>query len=194
MCSDRGWDTAFPKHGTCDKVIQPPLITLPRYVTKGVVGEHVSCLEFCPGKSLLSEFKGRLRTLRRSLLYHSFNFPLEICQSFSRFLLVFSQTSRCDDIQGSQLPDSLSQFFEPLIFHNPFLRWIERLPRSMTWHNFIPPSQLHELDFTISDNTIHFLTHIIFVLDLSLFWFMMKHRGRYYETLLGWFHWLFDYT
>jgi hypothetical protein len=45
-----------------------------------------------------------------------------------------------------------------------------------------------ELDFTISDDTIHFLTHVIFVLDLSLFWFMMKHRGRYYETLLGWFH------
>jgi hypothetical protein len=41
---------------------------------------------------------------------------------------------------------------------------------------------------------MHFLTHGIFVLDLSLFWFMMKHKGRYRGTLLDWLHWLFDYT
>jgi hypothetical protein len=81
-----------------------------------------------------------------------------------------------------------------MIFHDPFLRWIEHFPKSVTWHNFVPPSYLHELEFTISDDTIHFLTHVTFVLDLSLFWFMMKHKGRYYEILLGWFHWLFDYT
>jgi hypothetical protein len=90
-CSDldRGEDIAFPTHSTCDKVIQPPF-TLPRCVTKGVVGKHFPCVEFSPGQSLLLEFKGRLNTLRRILLYHSFNFPLEICQSFSRFLLVLS--------------------------------------------------------------------------------------------------------
>jgi hypothetical protein len=37
-------------------------------------------------------------------------------------------------------------------------------------------------------------TNFIFVLNLSLFWFMMKHRGKYCEILLGWFHWLFDYS
>jgi hypothetical protein len=51
LCSDldRGEDIAFPKQGTCDKVLQPPSITLPRYVIKGVVGKHVPCLEFYPG-------------------------------------------------------------------------------------------------------------------------------------------------
>jgi hypothetical protein len=170
------------------------LITLPRYVTKGVVGKHVPCLEFSMGQSLLLEFTGRLNTLRISLLSWSFNLPLRNCQSPSRFLLVPSYTLGCEDVQGSQPSDSLSQSFEPLILHDPFLRWIEHFPRSVTWHDFVLPSRLHELEFTISDDAIHFLTHIIFALDLSLFWFMMKHKGRYYEIFLGWFHWLFDYT
>jgi hypothetical protein len=118
----RGDDIAFPKKGSCDKVLHPHMITLPRYVTKGVVGKHVPCLEFSLGKSLLLEFKGRLNTLRRSLLSQSFNLPLRNCQSPSRFLLVPSQNSGCDDVQGSQPSNSLIQSFEPLIFHDPFLR------------------------------------------------------------------------
>jgi hypothetical protein len=175
LCSDldRGEDIACPKQSTWDKVLQPPSITLPRYIIKGVVGKHVPCFEFYPGQSLLLESKGRLNTLKRSLLSQSFSLPLRNCQSSSRFLLVLSQTSGFDDVQGSQLSDSLSRSFEPLILHDPFLRWIEHCPRSVNWHNFVPPSRLHELDFTIFDDTIHFLTHVIFVLDLSLFWFMM---------------------
>jgi hypothetical protein len=70
LCPDlgRGDDISFPKQGTCDKVLHPHSITLPRYDTKGVVGKHVPCLEFSSGKILLLEFKGRLNTLRRSLL------------------------------------------------------------------------------------------------------------------------------
>jgi hypothetical protein len=196
LCSDidKGEDIAFPEKDPYDNVFQLPLTILSRYVTKGVVGKHVLCLKFSLRKSLLLEFKGRLNTSRRSLLSQFSSLPLRNCQSSPRFLLVPSQTSDCEDIQGSQPSDSLSQSIEPLIFHDPFLRWIEHFPKGVNWHDFVPPSRLHELDFTISDDTIHFLTHVIFVLDLSLFWFMMKHRGRYYETLLGWFHWLFDYT
>jgi hypothetical protein len=80
------------------------------------------------------------------------------------------------------------------MFHDPFLIWIENFPKSVTWHIFFPPSRLHELDITISDDVIHVLTHVMFLLDLSLFRFMMKHIGRYYEILLEWLHWLFDYT
>jgi hypothetical protein len=97
------------------------------------------------------------------------------------------------DVQGSQPSDSLSQLLECLTFHDPFMRWIEQFPRSVTWHNFVPPS-CHEIDFTISYDIMHALTHVIFVLNLSLFWFLMNHKGRYYEVLLGWFHWLHDYT
>ena len=100
-------------------------------------------------------------------------------------MLVPSQTSDCEDFQGSQPSDSLSQYFEPLNFHDPFMRWIDHSPESMNWNDFVPPSYLHEIDFMISYDMMHALTHVIFVLDLSLFWFMMKHRGRYYKLLLG---------
>ena len=81
LCShlDKSEDVAYLKQDTCDKIFQPPLITLPHYVTKGVVGKHVPCLEFPPRQSLLLEFKGRLNTLRRSVLFQSFNFLLEYC-------------------------------------------------------------------------------------------------------------------
>jgi hypothetical protein len=77
LCSDldKGEDIAFPKKDTCDKVFQPPSITLPRYVTKHAVGKYVPCLEFSLRQSLLLEFKGRLNTSRRSLLSQSFTFP-----------------------------------------------------------------------------------------------------------------------
>jgi hypothetical protein len=126
LCSDinKGEDISFPKKDPCDKVFHLPSTTLPRYVTKGVVGKHVLCIKFSPRQSLLLEFKGRLNTLRRNLLSQSFNLPLINFQSSSRFLLVPSQTLGCEDVQGSQPSDSLSHYFEPLIFHDPFLRWI----------------------------------------------------------------------
>ena len=89
------------KQDTCDKVFQHPLITLPHYVTKDAIGKHVPCPKFSLGKRLLLEFKGRLNTLRRSLLSQSFSFPLRNCQSSSTLLLVTSHTLRIDDIQGS---------------------------------------------------------------------------------------------
>jgi hypothetical protein len=47
-----------------------------------------------------------------------------------------------------------------------------------------PPNRLHELDIGTFDDVMYFLTHDIFVLDVSLFWFMMKHKGRYQGALL----------
>jgi hypothetical protein len=189
LCSnfDKGEDVACLKQDNCDKVVQLPLIALPRYVTKDAVGEHVSCFKFSLGKKFPLEFKRRLNALR-SLLSQSFNFPLRSCQLTSKFLLIPSHTPGSDNVQGSQPSDSLSQPFQSLTSHDPFLRWIDHFSGRVTWHDFVPPSCLHELDFTISYNMMHALTHVIFVLDLSLFWFMMKHRGRYYEVLLGWFH------
>jgi hypothetical protein len=185
---DKGEGISCPIKDPYDNVSQLPLIILSRYITKGVVGKHVLCLKFSLRKILLLELKGRLNTSRRILLSQFSILPLRNCQSSPRFLLVPSQTSDCEDIQGSQPSDSLSQSIEPLIFHYPFLIRIEHFPKGVNWHDFVPPTRLHELEFTISYDTIHFLTHVIFVLNLSLFWFMMKHKGRYCETLLGWFH------
>jgi hypothetical protein len=98
---DKGENVACLKQDTCDKVFQLPSITLPHYVTKDVVRKHVPCPKFSLGKSLLLKFKGRLNTLRRSLLSQSFSFPLINCQSSSRLFLVPSQTSRIYDVQCS---------------------------------------------------------------------------------------------
>jgi hypothetical protein len=168
------------------------LITLSCCVIKGVVGKYILSIKFPLRKNLV--FKGRLNTSRRILSSQSFIIPLRTYQSPSIFFLFPSQTSDCEDFQGIQPLDSLSQSIEPLNFHDPFLRWIEHSLESITWHDFLPPSCLHELDFMISDDRIHSLTHVVCVIKLSLFWFMMKHRGRYCETFLRWFHWLFDYT
>ena len=128
-----------------------------------------------------------MNTTSLSLLSQFFDFPLKVCQSSIRSLLIPPRASDFENVLGSQLEDLLSQFSEPLTFHDPFVKWIEHSPWRMTWHEFIPPTRLHEFDFIISDDTIHSLTHVIFELDLSLFWFMMKHKGRYCGTLLDGF-------
>ena len=123
-----------------------------------------------------------------------FNFSLIVFQSSTKSLSIPSLTSECEDVLGNQFTGPLSQFSEPCIFHAPFLDRIECFSQRWTWQYFVPPTHLHELDFEIPDDMIYILTHDIFVLDLSLFWFMMKHKGKYQGTLLDWLHWLFDYT
>ena len=123
-----------------------------------------------------------------------FNFPLIICQSSTKPLSILSLTLEHEDVLGNQSIGHSSRFSEPCIFHDPFLDRIEYFSQRWTWQYFDPPTRLHELDFEIPDDVIYVLTHDFFVLDLSLFWFMMKHKGRYRGTLLDWLHWLFDYT
>jgi hypothetical protein len=166
LCSNfyKGEDVACLKHETCDKVLQLPPIALPRYVTKDAVREHVSCFKFSLGKNFTLEFKGRLNSLR-SLLSQSFIFPLRSCKLPSKFLLIHSHTPGSDDVQGSQPSDSLRQPFDSLTSHDPFLRWIDRFSGRVTWHDFVPPSRLHELDFTTSYDIMHALIHVYFVLN-----------------------------
>jgi hypothetical protein len=176
----------------CEDFLGPPPISLPCCVSRGVVGRYFSDVEFPLGKTL--ESKGWLDTTSLSLLSWFFNFPLIVCQSSARSLSIPSLNSECEDVLGSQFADLLSQFSEPWTFHDPFLKWIEYFSFRLTWHGFIPPTRLHELDFVISDDMISILTHDIFVFYLSLFWFMMKHKGRYHGMFLDWLHLLFDYT
>jgi hypothetical protein len=107
-CSDldRSKDIVCLNKDPCDNVFQPPSITLPCCVIKGVVGKYVFCIKFPLRKTL--KLKARLNTLRRSISSQSFNLPLRTSQSPSRFFLFPSQTSDCEDFQGSQPSDSLS--------------------------------------------------------------------------------------
>jgi hypothetical protein len=167
LCSD--FDTSKNivclKKDSHDFSLQPPVITLPCF--KGVVGKYIFYIEFPLRQTL--ESKGWLDTTGLCLLSRFFNFPLTVYQSSARSLSIPSQTSKCENVLGSQCANLLSQCSEPWAFHDPFRRWIECFPQRWTWQDFIPPTRLHELDFMISDDMIYALTHVIFVLDLSLF-------------------------
>jgi hypothetical protein len=169
--------------------LQPLVATLPCLSIKGVLGKYIFNVEF-PFRQTLSS-KGWLSTVCFSQF---FNFPFLVCQSSTRSLSIPFWILGCEDVLGNQFARPLSQFFEPCIFHDPFLKWIEYFPQRLTWQDFIPPTRLHALDADLSDDMIYIVTHDIFVIELSLFWFMMKHKGRYRGTLLSWLHWLFDYT
>jgi hypothetical protein len=182
-------DIVCPKKVSHDCSPQPPVVTLPCFSIKGVVGKYLFHVEFPPGQTLDS--KGWLGNASSNQF---FNFPLIICQSSTKPLSILSLTLEREDVLGNQFTGPLSRFSEPCIFHDPFLDRIEYFSQRWTWQDFVPPTRLHELDFEIPDDVIYVLTHDIFVLDLSLFWFMMKHKGRYRGTLLDWLHWLFDYT
>jgi hypothetical protein len=194
LCSD--FDTSknivYLKEVSHDFSLQPPVITLPCLSIKGVVGKYIFNVDFPLRQTLDS--KRWLGTASLSRLSQFFDFLLIACQSFARSLSIPLLTSEDEDVLGNQFAIPLSQFSEPCISHNPFLKWIEYFPQRWTWQDFIPPTRLHESDFEISDHMIYILTHDIFVLNLSLFWFMTKHKGRYGGTLLDWLHWLFDYT
>jgi hypothetical protein len=188
LCSglDRSEGIVCLKKDSCDSFLQPHPITLLCCVSRGVVGNYIFCIEFPLKQTLESE--GWLSTSRVSLSSQFLDFALRVCQSSARSLSIPSLTSKCENVLGSQFADLLSQCSEPLNFHDPFLKWIEHFPQRLTWHDFIPPTRLHELDIVISDDMIYSLTHVIFVLDLSLFWLMMKHKGRYCGMLLDGFH------
>jgi hypothetical protein len=184
LCSDfdTSKDIVCLKKVSHDFSLQPPVITLPCFSIKGVVGKYLFYVEFPLRQALNSRVW--LDTASLSKLSQFFNFPLVVCQSSARSLSIPSLTSECEDALGSQFAGPLSQFSEPCSPHDPFLKWIEYFPQRWTWQDFIPPTRLHELELEIFDDMIYVLTHVIFVLDLSLFWFMMKHKGRYWGTLL----------
>jgi hypothetical protein len=166
---DEGKDTIFLRYEFHDETFQPSFTLLSHYSTKDAARKHVPCLKFSPRQTFFLELKGRLNALRRSFISRSFNFSLRSCQSSSRFLFIPSWTSGNDEVLGIQPPNSLSQPLESSTFHDPFQRWIEHFSRNVTWHDLVPPSHLHELDFTISYDIMHALTHVIFVLTYHCF-------------------------
>jgi hypothetical protein len=191
LCSnfDTSKDSVCLKEVTHDLSSQPPAFTLPCFSIQGVIGKHLFCVEFPPGQTL--DFK---RWLENVIPSHFFNLFLMICQPSTISLSILSLTLECEDALGSQTTGHFSPLSEPCIFHDPVLDSFECFSQRWTWQDFIPPTRLHELDSDFSDDMMCILTHDMFVLDVSLFWFMMKHKGRYQGALLDWLHWLFVYT
>jgi hypothetical protein len=189
LCSDfdTSKDIVCLRKVSHDFSSQPPVITLPCFSIQGVVGKYLFCVEFPFGQTLDS--KG---WLGNAIVDQFFNLLLMICQPSTKLLSILSL--ECEDVLGNQSTGPLTLFSEPCTFHDPFLDRIEYFSQRWTWQYFVPPTHLHELDIGTFDDMMYILTHDIFVLDVSLFWFMMKHKGRYQGALLDWLHWLFDYT
>jgi hypothetical protein len=189
LCSDRATskDIVCSKEVPHDLSSQPPVISLPGFSIQGVIGKYLFRVEFPPGQTL--DFKG---WLGNSIVDHFFNLLLMIRQPSTKLLSILSL--ECEEVLGNQSTGPLSPFSEPCTFYDPFLDRIECFSQRWTWRDFIPPTRLHELDSDFSDDMMYILTHDMFVLDVSLFWFMMKHKGRYQGALLDWLHWLFDYS
>jgi hypothetical protein len=120
LCSsfDRNKAVVCLKRDSHDIFLQPPLITLPCCIIKGVVGNYIFCIEFSLKQT--QESKGWLKTTDFSLSSHFFNFPLRVCQSSARSLSIPSQASEREDILRSQFADLLSQYSEPWTFHDSF--------------------------------------------------------------------------
>jgi len=65
------------KRDSHDIFLQPPLITLPCCIIKGVVGNYIFSIEFSLKQT--QESKGWLKTTDFSLASNFFNFPLRVC-------------------------------------------------------------------------------------------------------------------
>jgi hypothetical protein len=189
LCSDLATseDIVCLKEITHDFPSQPPVISLPGFSIQGVIGEYLFRVEFPPGQAL--DFKG---WLGNTISNQFFNLLLIICQPSTKLLSILPL--ECENVLGNQFTCPLNCFAEPSMFYDPFSDRIECFSQRWTWRDFVPPTRLRELEFGTPDDVIYVLTHDVFVLDFSLFWFMMKHKGRYQGALLDWLHWLFDYT
>jgi hypothetical protein len=86
LCSDfdRIKNIVCLKKDSRDFSLQPPVITLPCFSIKGVVGKYLFYVDFSPRQTLDS--KGWLGTASLSQLSHFFNCPLIVCQSSARYL------------------------------------------------------------------------------------------------------------
>jgi hypothetical protein len=57
--------------------------------------------------------------------------------------------------------------------------WMIRVDGYSFQQDFLPPTHLHEFHFTIDYISIY--AHDHYVLDLSLLFYIIKHRGRYFD-------------
>jgi hypothetical protein len=138
LCSvfDTSKDIVCLKKFSHDFSPQPPVITLPGFSIKGVVGNYLFHVEFPSGQTLDS--KG---WLGNAISDQFFNLLLIICQSSTKLLSILSLER--EDVLGNQFTGPLSQFSEPCIFHDPFLDRIECFSQRWTWQILsLPPASM----------------------------------------------------
>jgi hypothetical protein len=90
----------------------------------------------------------------------------------------------------------------PYSFSGPYIsplqQWVDYACECtcQCWHNICISIHPHELDAMSCNDVIFVPTHNHFVFNVSLFWFIAKHKGRLPDVnkRLGWLHWKYDYT
>jgi hypothetical protein len=120
LCSDFGTskDIVCLKKATHNFSPQPPVITLPYFSIRGVVGSYLFYVEFPSGQTLDS--KG---WLGNAIADQFLKLLLMICQPSTKLFSILSL--ECEDVLGNQSTGPLSLFSEPCTFHDPFLDRIE---------------------------------------------------------------------
>jgi hypothetical protein len=85
---DKNEEVTSLKQDACGRIFHPPLITLPRYVTRSVVWKHVPYPESLLRRNLILDFRGNLSASKGSLLSRFSNLPFRNGQSSFQFLLI----------------------------------------------------------------------------------------------------------
>jgi hypothetical protein len=55
----------------------------------------------------------------------------------------------------------------------------------------LPPISMNFISF---HDYISIYSHDHYMLDLYLLFYKSKHRGRYFDGMINWLHWLYDFT
>jgi hypothetical protein len=83
---------------------------------------------------------------------------------------------------------------------SPIHLWIEEACNNIgkPWHAFILLSHDHDPTSYFGQGKVKEMpTYAYLILDVSLFWFMTKHKGKFHgiDELIKWLHWIFyDFT
>jgi hypothetical protein len=120
----------------------------------------------------------------RSIPYISSSSFMGKCKVFFRFLLIPSRYSR--DILLVEDKDQTSP-----ICCIPIQGWIGQAYEDASFHDLIPPSHVHDLNSMIECSIMFVSDHDHFLLDFSLMWFIIRHKGGHFDKMLGWLCWLY---
>jgi hypothetical protein len=78
------------------------------------------------------------------------------------------------------------------ISDSPIQRWMNQSYGYSFQQNCLPPTHLYELLSMIDHMLIY--VHDYYVLDLSLLYYIIKHRGKYLDEMISWLQWLYNFT
>jgi hypothetical protein len=81
---------------------------------------------------------------------------------------------------------------------SPIHLWIEEACSGacQTWHVFVLLSRDNDPTSVLDQRVVEIPTHVFLMCDVSLFWFVTRHKGRFFgiNELIKWLHWNFYFT